>query len=276
MKNRRGAQMRPGGLPFSKGIGIVPVGIHSRKELIMIEVLGGDRHALLFLEHRIAGFEAHRTITFASGIESPGAYMDNRRWPSYPEVWEEMLLPVVTFAEGLKLRGKLDAIAGVESGSIMHGALVANALGLPFVYVRKEVKGHGQKKAIEGDVERVVRDRRVLVMEDVGTTGESSLKAVRALRESGGIVEDVAFLSTYGFPEMSTSFSDEGVGIRTVTTFDRILSEAKPVSYVPRRTYEIYHWHIALIREWLTDPWKPWEWPKDESLLGGLEKSSAT
>lgn len=173
------------------------------------------------LEIGAVGFSVNASITFKSGIRSP-VYCDNRTFPFHPAQWKVVINGFHQLIEGKKLN--LDVIAGVEAAGIPHSAALGFHTGIPSVFVRKQLKDHGTKKLVEGGD---VSGKRVVLIEDLVTTGGSSLKAVQALRNAGAVVTDVLVIVTYGFPESAQAFKDVGVSLHALTSFPVILTEAK-------------------------------------------------
>ena len=123
----------------------------------------------------------------------------------------------------------MEAIAGVATGAIAPGAIVADALGLPFVYIRSAPKDHGLENLIEGDLKP---KQKVVVVEDLISTGQSSLKAVEAIRKSGSDVLGMVAIFTYGFPAAETAMRESRVELTTLTNYDAILDEALRIDYI--------------------------------------------
>ena len=160
-------------------------------------------------------------FTWASGKKSP-IYCDNRLTLSYPEVRR---LICQSFVDKIKENFKdVEVIAGVATGGIAHGALIAEALGLPLIYVRDKPKGHGRMNLIEGHLEA---GKRVVVIEDLISTGGSSLKAVDGIRESGGNVLGLLAIFTYGFEAAIKAFEAANCPFDTLTNFKSLLEELK-------------------------------------------------
>lgn len=165
-------------------------------------------------------------FTWASGRKSP-IYCDNRVTLSYPEIRtfiRQRFSEIVT-----DQWGDVDVIAGVATGGIAQGALVAQELGKPFVYVRSEQKSHGLTNQIEGEVHS---GQSVVVIEDLVSTGKSSLIAVRALREKGCIVKGMAAIFTYGLQVAADNFAAEDVELVTLTDYDTLVQVAQQHEYV--------------------------------------------
>lgn len=179
-------------------------------------------------------------FTWASGLKSP-IYCDNRKSLSYHEIRtfiknELAHLVVDTF-------GKPDVIAGVATGAIAQGALVADLLGLPFVYIRSEEKKHGLTNLIEGVIEA---GQTVVVIEDLISTGQSSLKAVEALREAGCVVKGMAAIFTYELPVASQRFAEANVLLKTITSYSVMIEEAAKEGYVRKEEMEtLGQWKLS-------------------------------
>src|SRR6056300_1343523 len=159
-------------------------------------------------------------FTWASGWQSP-IYCDNRIALSYPEVRTFLS---TTMANEIETQfGKEIVIAGVATGAIGIGMLVAQQLGLPFIYVRPEPKKHGRQNQIEGKLDP---NQKVVVIEDLISTGKSSLIAVDALREAGNEVLGMLALYTYGFPVAAGAFEKSGVSLQTLCDYANLLAVA--------------------------------------------------
>ncbi|MCH5328969.1 MAG: orotate phosphoribosyltransferase [Coprobacter sp.] len=185
-------------------------------------------------------------FTWASGWKSP-IYTDNRRTLSYPALrtfikTELCRLIMENFEE-------VDAVAGVATGAIAQGALVADQLGLPYVYVRSAPKDHGLENLIEGNL---IPGQKVVVIEDLISTGGSSLKAVEAIRNAGCEVIGMAAIFTYGFPVAVERFNEAGVKLLTLSNYNAVLEVALETKYIAEED-------LATLREWRTDPsvWNP-------------------
>jgi orotate phosphoribosyltransferase len=159
-------------------------------------------------------------FTWSSGIKSP-IYCDNRRTLSYPKIRTFIRQEFVRLIN--EEFGTVDLIAGVATGAIAAGVLVAQDLGLPFVYVRSEKKGHGLENQIEGVVES---GQSVVVVEDLVSTGKSSINAVQALRAAGCNVKGMVAIFTYGLPEAVENFKQAGCILKTLTTYDILIKKA--------------------------------------------------
>jgi len=182
-------------------------------------------------------------FTWASGWKSP-IYCDNRKTLSYPELRNFIKIQIARLA--LEHFPEIDAIAGVATGAIAQGAMVADELGLPFVYVRSAPKDHGLENLIEGDL----RPRqKVLVIEDLISTGGSSLKAVEAIRNDGCEVVGMIAIFTYEFPIAKESFKKAGVELVTLSNYNSILEAALENGYISENEMET-------LQEWRKNPAK--------------------
>jgi len=184
-------------------------------------------------------------FVWASGWKSP-IYCDNRKTLSYPSIrtfirqaYAELILD--TF-------GKPDVIAGVATGGIAQGALVAQELGVPFIYVRTSAKAHGLGNQIEGDFEA---GQKVVVIEDLISTGGSSLSAVSALRAAGCEVKGLVAIFSYGFEVAKNSFKEAKCPFETLTNYDFLIQEALRHEYINEADLES-------LKKWREDPsnWK--------------------
>lgn len=182
---------------------------------------------------------------WASGWNSP-IYCDNRKTLSYPEVRTFIRQQFVETI--LEAYGKPDVIAGVATGGIAIGALVAQELGVPFVYVRSSTKGHGLQNQVEGVVEK---GQSVVVIEDLISTGMSSLKAVEALRELEVNVKGMVAIFTYGFDNAIANFSQYDCKLNVLCDYETLISQALQSNYVTQD-------QLASLQEWRKDPsaWK--------------------
>lgn len=165
-------------------------------------------------------------FTWASGRKSP-IYCDNRITLSYPEIRTFIRQSFVDVVN--ECWGNVDVIAGVATGGIAQGALVAQELGKPFVYVRSEAKSHGLTNQIEGEIHE---GQSVVVIEDLVSTGKSSLIAVHALREKGCIVKGMAAIFTYGLDVAAKNFAEADVELRTLTNYDTLIEVASREEYI--------------------------------------------
>lgn len=184
-------------------------------------------------------------FTWASGWKSP-FYCDNRKTLSFPELRNYVKLELTHAV--LEHFPEAEAIAGVATGAIAQGALVADALGLPFVYVRSKAKDHGMENLIEGELKP---GTKVVVIEDLISTGGSSLKAVDAIRHAGCEVIGMVASYTYGFPVAKQAFDDAKVELITLTDYEHVVAEALETGYISDADVEV-------LNEWRKSPadWK--------------------
>jgi len=159
-------------------------------------------------------------FTWASGWKSP-IYCDNRKTLSYPETRELIRDKFVELVS--EKYPETEVIAGVATGAIAHGALVADKLGLPFIYVRSAPKGHGLENLIEGDLKP---NQKVLIIEDLISTGTSSLKTVDAIKNFGGEVIGMAAIFTYNFPQAEENFRKANVELTTLSCYQVLIELA--------------------------------------------------
>lgn len=185
-------------------------------------------------------------FTWASGWNSP-IYTDNRKTLSYPEL-RSFIKAELTCAI-LEHFGTPDAIAGVATGAIAQGALVADSLGLPYAYVRSAPKDHGLENMIEGNL---MPGKKVVVIEDLVSTGKSSLKAVEAVRNAGCEVVGMVCIFSYGFPQAQKAFHKAGVELVALSNYNAMIEEAVASSYITDADAET-------LRQWRHDPenWAP-------------------
>ena len=178
-------------------------------------------------------------FTWASGRKSP-IYCDNRVTLSYPEIRTFIRQRFSDIVR--ETWGDVDVIAGVATGGIAQGALVAQELGKPFVYVRSESKSHGLTNQIEGEIHE---GQSVVVIEDLVSTGKSSLIAVRALRERGCVVKGMAAIFTYGLQVAADNFPAEDVELVTLTDYDTLIDVAKEKEYIrPDALESLAAWRV--------------------------------
>lgn len=164
---------------------------------------------------------------WASGIKSP-IYCDNRLTLSFPDVREYI---VKSFVKKSGQFEPFDIVAGVATAGIPHGVLLADRLKKPFIYVREKAKSHGRQNQIEGVL---TVGSRVLIIEDLISTGGSSVKAVEAVREAGGIVVGVLAIFSYGFEKANQVFKEADCPFDTLTNYETLLSQAIENQYVKK------------------------------------------
>lgn len=184
-------------------------------------------------------------FTWASGWKSP-FYCDNRKTLSYPELRNYVKLEIVHAI--LEQFPGAEAIAGVATGAIPQGALVADALNLPFVYVRSKPKDHGLENLIEGELKPGMK---VVVVEDLISTGGSSLKAVEAIRKDGCEVIGMVASYSYGFAVAKKAFKEANVNLVTLTDYEHVVEEALETGYISDDDVKMLH-------DWRKNPahWK--------------------
>lgn len=180
-------------------------------------------------------------FTWASGWKSP-IYCDNRKTLSYPSLRNFVKIEISRLI--LEKFGQVDAIAGVATGAIPQGALVADELNLPFVYVRSKPKDHGLENLIEGELRPGMK---VVVIEDLVSTGGSSLKAVEALRQNGCEVIGMVASFTYGFQVAVEAFKATNVKLLTLTNYEAVLKVALDTDYIAEEDIEV-------LQAWRKDP----------------------
>lgn len=198
------------------------------------------------LDVKAIKLQPQNPFTWASGWTSP-IYCDNRKTLSYPDVRNLIKLQLSRLV--MEMYPDADAIAGVATGAIAQGALVADTLGLPFVYVRSSPKGHGMENLIEGDLKPGMK---VVVIEDLISTGGSSLKAVNAIRNNACEVAGMLAIFTYGFEISTKDFAANNVELTTLSDYQSLLSLAVDIDYIKSSDVET-------LEEWRRDPsnWKP-------------------
>jgi len=185
--------------------------------------------------------QPNNPFTWASGWKSP-FYCDNRKTLSYPELRSFVKIEIARII--LERFPDAEAIAGVATGAIPQGALVADALALPFVYVRSKPKDHGLENLIEGELKP---GTKVVVVEDLISTGGSSLKAVEAIRNNGCEVVGMVAAYTYGFKVAEEAFKQAKVNLITLTNYEAVVSEAVRIGYINEGDVE-------LLNDWRKDP----------------------
>jgi len=199
--------------------------------------------AELLLQINAIKLSPNKPFHWASGWNSP-IYCDNRITLSYPPVRIFLKEEIAKITE-LEY-GKPDVIAGVATGAIAIGILVAQELGVPFVYVRPEPKKHGRKNQIEGQLES---GQNVVVIEDLISTGNSSLNAVAALKEAGAVVKGMVAIFSYGFDVAAENFKEKNVSLTTLSNYDNLLEQALDSNYISEK-------ELFTLREWRANPSK--------------------
>lgn len=200
--------------------------------------------AELLLQINAIKLNPEEPFVWASGWNSP-IYCDNRIVLSYPQIRNFVKSEM---AKGIEdLYGKPDVIAGVATGAIGIGALVAQEMNLPFVYVRPEAKKHGRQNQIEGQLNK---HQRVVVIEDLISTGKSSLNAVKALEEAEADVKGMIAIFSYGFQVALENFTKAQVQLHTLSNYESLLKKALETNYITDKQLEILSSWNANPSEW--------------------------
>ncbi len=202
--------------------------------------------AEFLLQIKAIKLQPTKPFVWASGWHSP-IYCDNRVTLSFPKIRTYIRQEFVNAI--LEKFGKPDVIAGVATGGIAQGALVAQELGLPFIYIRSEPKKHGLTNMVEGIIEK---GQSVVVIEDLISTGGSSLKAVEALREIGCEVKGMAAIFTYSFKTASDNFKKSKCKVVTLCDYDALIKQALKSNYITEK-------NLKSLKEWRESPA---EWSK--------------
>lgn len=200
-----------------------------------------DLFAQKLLEVKAVKLQPTAPFTWASGWKSP-IYTDNRKTLSFPRLRSFVKLELCHLVQ--EHFPEAEAVAGVATGAIAQGALVAEELGLPYAYVRPKPKDHGMGNQVEGELPK---DAKVVVVEDLISTGGSSLKAVEALRQYGVEVVGMVASFTYGFPVAEEAFREAGVTLYTLSDYEHIISEAAKTGYIKDED-------LPVLAEWRKNP----------------------
>ena len=203
----------------------------------------GQQVAKTLLQRNAIILEAENPFTWASGWKSP-IYCDNRKILSFPESRTFIRQSLANVIQ--KQYGSSNLIAGVATGAIAHGALVAEEMGLPFIYVRSAKKGHGKQKMIEG---AYTSGQSVIVIEDLISSGKSSLEAVETLREGGLNVKGLISIFTYGFNAATENFKKADCEFISLCNYSTLLQEAVKQEYINESDVEI-------LEKWRENPSK--------------------
>ena len=185
-------------------------------------------------------------FVWASGWNSP-IYTDNRKTLSYPDVRNFIKVELSRLiAENFS---KAEVVAGVATGAIAQGALVADTLSLPFAYIRSTPKDHGLENLIEGNI---MPGQKVVIVEDLVSTGKSSLKAAQAVRDAGAEVIGMVAIFTYEFPQAAQAFKQAGIELLTISNYSAMIDAAVKAKYIKREDVET-------LKQWREDPanWTP-------------------
>ena len=202
--------------------------------------------AELLLQIKAIKLDPQQPFTWASGWKSP-IYCDNRIILSYPPIRNFVR---ENFARQIEeVYGKPDVIAGVATGAIGIGMLVAEYMNLPFIYVRPEAKGHGRKNQIEGHLES---GQTVVVIEDLISTGNSSLNAIKALQEANVTIKGLLAIFSYGFKVSEDNFKKANIDLYTLSSYEYLIETALKSNYINTSEAET-------LKSWRKDPsnWKP-------------------
>lgn len=200
-----------------------------------------EQVARALLDIRAVVFTPAAPITFKSGIISP-IYVDNRRLPYEPEAWHKVISGLQSAISEKSL--EFDVIAGIETGGIPHSAALAFSLHRPSVFVRKQPKEHGMKRRVEGGE---VENKRVLLIEDLITTGGSSLSGVSALQDEGAKVIACLAIFSYGFAQSTQAFAAAGVPLITLATLADVLVAARQTNYLDSDALSaVAEWQLSL------------------------------
>ena len=198
------------------------------------------RLAEALLQIKAIRLSPQKPFTWASGLHTP-VYCDNRMILAFPEHRQTALQGLLELAESLH---PFDAVAGVATAGIPHGMLVADRLDLPFLYVRSKPKSHGRQNLIEGEVPA---GSRLLVVEDLISTGGSALQAVQALQKAGHTVVGVIALFQYGLPVSEEQFAAAGIPLHTVTDYPTVVRTAEATGQITSREH-------TMLADWHKDP----------------------
>lgn len=200
--------------------------------------------AEFLLQIKAVKLQPAKPFTWASGLKSP-IYCDNRITLSYPNIRTYIRQQISKLIQ--EKFTKPDVIVGVATGGIAQGVLVAQELGLPFAYVRPEAKGHGMKNQIEGNIDK---GQSVVIIEDLVSTGKSSLAAVNALIDAGIKINGMAAIFTYGFTEAEEKFNKKKIKLISLTNYDILVEQALQSNYIQAKDLES-------LKEWRNNP-KAW------------------
>lgn len=204
-----------------------------------------DKLAELLLEIGAVSLSPDQPYTWSSGIQSP-IYCDNRLLMAFPDERKQVIQAFCTAIEELELT--VDVIAGTSTAGIPHAAWISEALNLPMAYIRGSAKGHGKQNRIEG---RISKGDRVLIIEDLISTGGSSIEAAESVREAGGIVTDILAIFSYNLHRSDELAKEKTIRIHTLTDFDALIESASAQGNLTGD-------QLKSLREWKLDPagWK--------------------
>ncbi len=228
---------------------------HSKKSLYFcVQILDKQRRLIMediqltvtkkLLEINTIKIQPQSPFTWASGWKAP-IYCDNRKILSYPSTRDYIYKQFAAMVR--EKYPDAEVIAGVATGAIAHGALVASELGLPFIYIRTKPKGHGLENLIEGDLQP---GKKVVIIEDLVSTGQSSLNAARAVSEfGGGNILGMLAIFTYNFPIAKQAFAEAGIELTTLSCYQTLIDLARSNNEVSDADYES-------LLQWREDPAK--------------------
>jgi len=202
--------------------------------------------ALQLLQINAIKLQPQEPFTWASGWKSP-IYCDNRICLSFPEIRNSITQKLASFIK--KEYPNVEVIAGVATGAIGIGMLVANILDLPFIYIRPEAKKHGRQNQIEGIIPK---DKKVVVIEDLISTGKSSLLAVDALKKVNADLLGMVAIFNYGFQIADTNFLKANVKLNTLSNYENLIELARDKDYITLK-------QVSTLQDWRLNPseWKP-------------------
>ena len=203
-------------------------------------VVESSKIAEYLLKIKAVRLAVNEPFTWSSGWRSP-IYCDNRLILSYPEYRKEIAKAFVEIIQDKYPNAK--AIAGVATGAIAWGVLVAEAMGLPFVYIRSKAKGHGLQNLVEGKVDP---ETPYVIIEDLISTGKSSVAALKALQAAGAQVQGTLSIFSYGFPQATELFETTGTAFHPLTNLATLLEKAIEIDYLePREQETVMAWQQA-------------------------------
>ena len=211
-----------------------------------------EKTAELLLQINAIKLNSENPFTWSSGWKSP-IYCDNRLILSFPVIRNYIR---DEFSKNIEKQfGKPDVIAGVATGAIGIGMLVAESLGVPFVYVRPEPKKHGRQNQVEGFLQK---GQSVVIIEDLISTGASSLQAFEALKEAGAVVKGMAAIFTYGFAVANDNFEKAKLDLYTLSNYENLLNLALDKQYITDK-------EAVILREWNISP-ATWDVPNKNTI----------
>ena len=197
--------------------------------------------AELLLQIKAIKLQPNDPFTWASGWKSP-IYCDNRTTLSFPKIRTYLRQELAKIV--ICKYGKPDVIAGVATGAIAIGALVAEELGVPFIYVRPEAKKHGRQNQVEGFLES---GSNVVVIEDLISTGKSSLNAIKALKKENVTVKGMVAIFTYGFTIADENFKTDSIELTTLSDYNALLEQANDTNYISEK-------ELKTLQSWRENP----------------------